>query len=121
MNARLRSLSFLAALLATALIPAAAQAQAAAPARSATLQPAALVSGVPTLQASRVALRPIAAADRAEAPSPMVQGSPRRGKTLMIVGGAMFIAGAIIGDDAGTIVMLGGAGIGLYGLYLFVQ
>jgi hypothetical protein len=38
----------------------------------------------------------------------------------MIVGGAALIVGAVIGDSAGTIVMLGGAGIGLYGLYLFL-
>jgi hypothetical protein len=38
----------------------------------------------------------------------------------MIVGGAALVIGAVIGDDAGTLVMLGGAGIGLYGLYLFL-
>ena len=42
-------------------------------------------------------------------------------QTLMIVGGAAFIAGALIGDDAGTIVMVGGAAVGLYGLYLYLQ
>jgi hypothetical protein len=44
-----------------------------------------------------------------------------RSETLMIVGGALFLAGAIIGDDAGTIIMIGGAGIGIYGLYLYLQ
>jgi|SRR5215831_5041997 len=39
---------------------------------------------------------------------------------MMIVGGAALVIGAVIGNDAGTIVMLGGAGIGLYGLYLFL-
>jgi hypothetical protein len=38
----------------------------------------------------------------------------------MIVGGAALVVGAVIGGDAGTLVMLGGAGIGLYGLYLFL-
>lgn len=42
-------------------------------------------------------------------------------KTLMIVGGAAFLAGAIIGDDAGTVMMVGGAGVGLYGLYLYLR
>lgn len=46
------------------------------------------------------------------------QGKP---KTLMIVGGAAFLAGALIGDTAGTAIMVGGAGIGLYGLYLYLQ
>jgi hypothetical protein len=45
----------------------------------------------------------------------------RRSETLMIVGLAAFIAGAIIEGDAGTIVMITGAAIGLYGLYLFLQ
>ena len=40
---------------------------------------------------------------------------------LMIVGGAAFLAGAIIGGDAGTIIMVGGAAVGLYGLYLYLQ
>ena len=44
-----------------------------------------------------------------------------RPEVLMIVGGAAFLAGAIIGDDAGTLIMIGGAGIGLWGLYLYLQ
>ena len=39
----------------------------------------------------------------------------------MIVGGAAFLAGAIIGDEAGTLIMIGGAGVGIYGLYLYLQ
>ncbi len=46
--------------------------------------------------------------------------SNRNAVAMMIVGGAALVIGAVIGDDAGTIVMLGGAGIGLYGLYLFL-
>ena len=42
-------------------------------------------------------------------------------EVLMIVGGAAFLAGAIIGDVAGTLIMIGGAGIGLWGLYLYLQ
>jgi hypothetical protein len=42
-------------------------------------------------------------------------------QTLMIVGGATLLAGAIIGGDAGTIMMVGGAGIGIYGLYLYLH
>lgn len=39
----------------------------------------------------------------------------------MIVGGAIFLAGAIIGKDAGTIIMISGAAVGIYGLYLYLQ
>jgi hypothetical protein len=53
---------------------------------------------------------------------PVIQNrtSNRNAVALMIVGGAALVVGAVIGDDAGTLVMLGGAGIGLYGLYLFL-
>lgn len=44
-----------------------------------------------------------------------------RSETLMIVGGAIFLAGAIIGDDAGTIIMISGAAIGIWGLYQYLQ
>lgn len=49
------------------------------------------------------------------------QARSRRGMPLMIVGGAAFLAGLIIGDDAGTAIAVGGAAIGLYGLYLWAQ
>jgi hypothetical protein len=51
----------------------------------------------------------------------LTQSRTRRGQTLMIVGGAAFLAGLIIGDDAGTAVAVGGAVIGIYGLYLWAQ
>jgi hypothetical protein len=57
----------------------------------------------------------------AGATASVVQSRVRRGQTLMIVGGAAFLAGLIIGDDAGTAVAVGGAVIGLYGLYLWAQ
>ena len=53
--------------------------------------------------------------------TPALQSRTRRGQTLMIVGGAAFLAGLIIGDDAGTAIAIGGALIGLYGLYLWAQ
>ena len=37
---------------------------------------------------------------------------------LMIAGGALFAAGIITGDGAGAALMLGGALVGAYGLYL---
>jgi hypothetical protein len=42
-------------------------------------------------------------------------------KALMIVGLAAVVAGIVVGDDAGTILILGGAGVGLYGLYKYMQ
>jgi len=73
----------------------------------------------PTRESARVAMH--AAETRRGAP-PVLQNkkSNRNAVAMMIVGGAALVIGAVIGDDAGTIVMLGGAGIGLYGLYLFL-
>lgn len=42
-------------------------------------------------------------------------------QALMVVGGAALIVGAIIGDDPGTVIMVGGAIVGLYGLYQYLQ
>jgi hypothetical protein len=43
----------------------------------------------------------------------------RRGIPLMIAGGAMFLVGAIIGDDVGALLLLGGVGVGAYGAYVY--
>ena len=42
-------------------------------------------------------------------------------RAMMVVGAAALITGAIIGDTPGTIIMVGGAVIGLYGLYQYLQ
>ncbi|MBI4513962.1 MAG: hypothetical protein HY702_07610 [Gemmatimonadetes bacterium] len=42
------------------------------------------------------------------------------GLTLMIVGGAMFVSGLIIGDAGGALIAVAGVGIGAYGVYLYV-
>lgn len=43
----------------------------------------------------------------------------REGRAFALVGGAAVIAGILIGGDAGTVVAIGGAGLGLYGLYIW--
>ena len=100
-----------------------------APAPASEAQP---VPAGPTLASAAVALRApaerpivVVRSPEAEAAVPnalaMQRATNRNATTLMIVGGAAFIAGAIIGDTPGTIIMVGGAGIGLYGLYLYLQ
>ncbi|CAA9346557.1 MAG: hypothetical protein AVDCRST_MAG40-2668, partial [uncultured Gemmatimonadaceae bacterium] len=42
-------------------------------------------------------------------------------QVLMIVGGAALITGLIIGDGAGDVLAIGGAGVGLFGLYRYLQ
>ena len=73
----------------------------------------------PTRASARVAMH-AAETRRSAPPDYQTKKSSRNAVAMMIVGGAALVIGAVIGDDAGTIVMLGGAGIGLYGLYLFL-
>lgn len=44
-----------------------------------------------------------------------------RSTTLMIVGGALIVTGMLVGSDAAPILYIAGAGIGGYGLYLYLQ
>ena len=95
---------------------------ASAPRAVAPAAPRALVG--PAIAAEAVAARPLPAPRSSDdsALAPMRRRAQfSQGQTLMIVGGAAFVAGALIGDDAGTIVMIGGAAVGLYGLYLYLQ
>jgi hypothetical protein len=73
----------------------------------------------PSIASARVASHAIST-PRGAPPVLQNRSSNRNAVALMIVGGAALVVGAVIGDDAGTLVMLGGAGIGLYGLYLFL-
>lgn len=44
-----------------------------------------------------------------------------RARLYMVVGGAAFVGGLLIGDDAGTAIAVVGLGIGIYGLYLYMR
>jgi hypothetical protein len=123
------------ALLALAAIaaPRVARAQEVATAPTSTLAPAELpvVSETPETPAAQPAVGPTLegatvgfrrpVTQTAHAPVVVAAARGSNSAALMIVGGAAFLAGAIIGGDAGTIIMVGGAGVGLYGLYLYLQ
>lgn len=76
----------------------------------------------PRVDVERVGIAPAAVAARSEAAS-ATAAAPRLGESvaLMAVGGAALVAGLIIGGDAGTVVALGGAVIGLIGLYQYLK
>ena len=40
---------------------------------------------------------------------------------LMVVGAGAMIVGAIVGDTPGTIILIGGAAMALYGLYHYLE
>jgi hypothetical protein len=69
--------------------------------------------------------RPSAAIRRSDLvpPAPLPASSQHLGeaKAEMIVGGAAFVAGALMDNDAGSVLMLGGAVVGLYGLWNYLK
>ena len=73
----------------------------------------------PTLAALNVGVRAVVP----ETTSAPPRGSAGLGQNeaLMIVGGAAILVGAIVEGDAGKIFMIGGAIVGLYGLYKYLQ
>lgn len=75
----------------------------------------------PFANAATVGVRPRTV--QAAAPNAVVvkRAQTSHNMALMIVGGAALLVGAIIGGDAGTIVMVGGGVIGLYGLFRYLE
>jgi hypothetical protein len=55
------------------------------------------------------------------APLPAAGQNLGEAKAEMVVGGAAFLAGAIISGTAGTVLMVGGAVVGLYGLWNYLK
>ena len=123
MNARSRiAFSFALALGVTSVAarPAVAQSVSLAPAPTTVAIDVPVVEPTagPTLAAASVAVR--------HAESPVSAPAPRRGGygqpvALMVVGGAALLTGLIIGDDAGAAIAVGGAVVGLIGLYQYLQ
>lgn len=100
--------------------PAAAQSIALAPAPTtvSVVAPVAEPTTGPTLAAASVAVR------HAEAPvtaTPARRAGYGQPVALMVVGGAAVLTGLIIGDDAGAAIAVGGAVVGLIGLYQYLQ
>jgi hypothetical protein len=121
MNAYSRAALFSVSLLTFALHAPVSQAQAIA---SDTLKPTANASIVaehvgPTAASLSVAVRaPLPAATLA---APRGNAGLGQSEAMMIVGGAAILVGAIVGGNAGDVFMIGGAVVGLYGLYKYLQ
>lgn len=74
----------------------------------------------PRLDAAVAGVR-LHVADASRLPAPVVASRTGRGQAMAIVGGAAFLGGLIIGDDVGTVIAVGGLGVGLYGLWLWLK
>lgn len=100
-------------LAALALLPAAARAQ----------QATAAPKG-PTIQAAAVGFRTadtkVNASTKMTA-APVVRRHAGQDVALMAVGVGAMIVGAIVGDTAGTIIVIGGAAMALFGLYHYLE
>jgi hypothetical protein len=89
------------------------------------------VAATPTVSKSAVAgaslvgLRAGVHASETNRPSQPTFQAPHanlgQARAMMVVGVAALVAGAIIGGTPGTIIMVGGAVVGLLGLYDYVQ
>ena len=99
---------------ALALIPAASNAQ----------QSKQLSTKGPTLQSAAVGFRvkeaKVDASTKVTA-APLVSRHQGQDVALMAVGVGAMIAGALIGDTPGTIILIGGAGMALFGLYHYLE
>jgi hypothetical protein len=87
--------------------------------------PAPAVAAAPTTSVSPRITEHVVGVRRSiatEQPAPtLVPQSRQSGVPLMVVGGAALLVGAVVGGDAGTIVMIGGGIIGLVGLWRYIQ
>jgi hypothetical protein len=94
------------------------------PATSQAQQSTQLATKGPTVQAAAVGFRAadakVDATTKATA-APIVARHQGQDVALMAVGVGAMIAGALIGGNAGTIVLIGGAAIGLFGLYHYLE
>jgi len=94
--------------------PAAAQAPAPSPAAAAV----ATTSFAPTLAATHL---DFSAGDHAPLTvnASAARMGPNDGKAAAIVGAALVVTGLVVGGDGCTAITIGGAGLGLFGLYIW--
>jgi hypothetical protein len=77
----------------------------------------------PTIQAAAVGFRVSETKVDASTKVTAQRTRPRAGQdvALMVVGVGAMIVGALVGDTAGTIIIIGGAAMALFGLYHYLE
>jgi hypothetical protein len=73
----------------------------------------------PTRESATVGFHVIADVNRT--PAAPARSDFSHGEALMIVGGAALLTGIVVGGDAGRAISVGGAVVGLIGLYQYLQ
>jgi len=93
------------------------------PATSGAQQPAPSAVKGPTLQSASVGFRVTETKVDAFTKATLAPVRPHEGQdvALMAVGVGAMIVGALVGDTAGTIIIIGGAGMALFGLYHYLE
>ena len=74
----------------------------------------------PTVQSAAIGFSAVDKNAELKAAAPLRRGAGQD-VAFMVVGVAAMVAGAIIGDTAGTIVLIGGAAMALWGLYNYLE
>ena len=74
----------------------------------------------PTVQSAAIGFRASADNNLTLKAAPIRRGAGQD-VALMVVGVGAMVAGAIIGDEAGTIIIIGGAAMALWGLYNYLE
>lgn len=75
----------------------------------------------PTISANTAGIRAPASAHSLNARAADTHMGAGENVALMVVGGAALIIGAVIGGTPGVLIAIGGAIVGLYGLFHFIQ
>jgi cytochrome c biogenesis protein CcdA len=94
------------------------------PVVSGAQQSSQLSSRGPTIQAAAVGFRATDAKANAStkvSAAPLIARHQGQDVAFMAVGVGAMIAGALIGDTAGTIILIGGAAVALFGLYHYLE
>lgn len=75
----------------------------------------------PTIEAGRSAFAPASTDSTADVQRRTDSANLGQSRAMMIAGGAAVIVGIIIGNEVGTVIAVGGAIVGLYGLYQYLK
>ncbi len=82
--------------------------------------PAVAAAG-PTIESAVAGIRVSADKNASLAPAAQIRRGQGKDVALMVVGVGAMVVGAIVGGDAGTVILIGGAAMALFGLYNYLE